>query len=203
MRWPMRVDRPKNVRLIRPQVFGPGVGRGPGTVPAEVFDEELWRARIGRWFPELVDPMARALTWPQIAAHHQWISDQLDVPVTVATIAQRLRDDHHVEVSETTVRRYIATTFTEQRLEDRVTVPRGAVDTTGLSCPSKQACRRSGAGHHWDLEPFLNGAARHSRNSVVKYRRASPPGGGHFELCGLHRALTAWFAQKARSPPYS
>ena len=50
------------------------------------------------------------------------------MPVTVAMIAQRLRDDHHVEVSESTVRRYIATTFTEQRTEDRVTVPRGAVE---------------------------------------------------------------------------
>jgi hypothetical protein len=40
---------------------------------------------------------------------------------SVATIAQRLRDDHHVEVSESTVRRYIATTFTEQRTEERVT----------------------------------------------------------------------------------
>jgi hypothetical protein len=96
--------------------------------PDETFDEELWRARIGRWFPELVDPVARALTWPQIAVHHQWISDQLTVPVTVATIAQRLRDDHHVDVSESTVRRCIATTFTEHRLEDRVTVPRGAVE---------------------------------------------------------------------------
>ena len=84
--------------------------------------------RIGRWFPELVDPAARALTWPQIAAHHQWISDQLKAPVTVATIAQRLRDDHGVEVSESTVRRYIATTFAEDRLEEKVTVPRGAVE---------------------------------------------------------------------------
>ena len=71
------------------------------------------------WFPELVDPAARALTWPQIAAHHQWINDQLKVPVTVATIAQRLRDDHRVEVSESTVRRYIATTFTEERSKAR------------------------------------------------------------------------------------
>ena len=97
-------------------------------MPGRWFDEELWRARIGRWFPELVDPAARALTWPQIAAHHQWINDQLKVPVTVATIAQRLRDDHHVEVSESTVRRYIATTFAEERLEGKVTVPRGAVE---------------------------------------------------------------------------
>jgi transposase len=94
----------------------------------EEFDEELWRARIGRWFPELVDPAVRSLSWPLIADHHQWIEDQLKVPVTVATIAQRLRDDHRVEVSESTVRRYIATTFAEERLEGKVTVPRGAVE---------------------------------------------------------------------------
>jgi hypothetical protein len=48
--------------------------------------------------------------------------------VTVAVVVQRLRDDYHVDVSESTVRRYVATTFTEQRLEERVTVPRGAVE---------------------------------------------------------------------------
>ena len=106
----------------------PALAEGVHPDPGEPFDEELWRARIGRWFPELVDPTLRALSWPPIAAHHQWIAEQLKVPVTVATIAQRLRDDHHVEVSESTVRRYITTTFTEDRLEDRVTVPRGAVE---------------------------------------------------------------------------
>jgi transposase len=119
----LNIDR-KTIR----KYLAPALAEGFAPSPAEVFDEELWRARIGRWFPELVDPAARALTWPQIAAHHQWIKDQLAVPVTVATIAQRLRDDHGVEVSESTVRRYIATAFTESRLEDRVTVPRGAVE---------------------------------------------------------------------------
>lgn len=91
------------------------------------FGEELWRARIGCWFPELVDPTARASTWPQIAVH-QWIAGQLKVPVTVATIAQRLSDDHGVVVSESTVRRYVTTAFVDQRLEGKVTVPRGAVE---------------------------------------------------------------------------
>ena len=79
--------------------------------------------------PVLVDPAARALIWPQIAVHRQWIEDQLAVPVRLATIAQRLRDDYQVEVSESTVRRYITTTFTEQRLDDRITVPRGGCRT--------------------------------------------------------------------------
>jgi transposase len=119
----LSIDR-KTIR----KYLAPALAEGLQPCPEEVFDEELWRARMGRWFPELVDPTARALTWPQIAVHHQWITDQLAVPVTVATIAQRLRDDHHVEVSESTVRRYIATTFAEQRLEAKVTVPRGAVE---------------------------------------------------------------------------
>ena len=119
----LNIDR-KTIR----KYLAPALAEDLQPAPDEPFDEELWRARIERWFPELVDPAARALTWPQIAAHHQWITDQLGVPVTVATIAQRLRDDHRVEVSESTVRRYIATTFTEARLEERVTVPRGAVE---------------------------------------------------------------------------
>jgi transposase len=119
----LNIDR-KTIR----KYLAPALAEGLQPCPAEVFDEQLWRARIGRWFPELADPVDRALTWPQIAVHHQWIADQLAVPVTVATIAPRLRDDHQVEVSESTVWRYIATTFTEARLEDRVTVPRGAVE---------------------------------------------------------------------------
>lgn len=119
----LNIDR-KTIR----KYLAPALAEGLQPAPGEPFDDELWRARIQRWFPELVDPAARALTWPQIAVHHQWIGEQLTVPVTVATIAQRLRDDHGVVVSESTVRRYIATTFTEQRLEDSVTVPRGAVE---------------------------------------------------------------------------
>ena len=68
------------------------------------------------------------------------------MPVTVATIAQRLRDDHHVDVSESTVRRYITTTFAEDRLEEKATVPRGAVE------PGSEAQIDSGKlGIWWDL----------------------------------------------------
>lgn len=114
-------------KTIRKYV-APAVDEGLQPAPEETFDEQLWRERIERWFPELTDPSARALSWDRIAEHRDWIAEQLDVPVTVATIAQRLRDDRGVEVSESTVRRYIATAFAEQRLEDKVTVPRGAVD---------------------------------------------------------------------------
>jgi hypothetical protein len=96
----LNIDR-KTIR----KYLAPALAEGLHPNPDESFDEELWRARIRRWFPELIDPVVRALTWQRIAVHHQWIADQLAVPVTVATIAQRLRDDHRVEVSESTVRR--------------------------------------------------------------------------------------------------
>ena len=118
----LNIDR-KTIRKYLAPALAEGLQPSPG-----VFDEELWRARIGRWFPELVDRTARSVMWSQIAVHHQWISVQLKVPVTVATIAQRLRDDHGVEVSESTVRRYVAIAFAEERLEQRVTVPRGTVE---------------------------------------------------------------------------
>ncbi len=117
------IDR-KTIR----KYLAPAVAEGLSPVPGEPFDEAVWRARIQRWYPELDDPAARAVTWSLIDVHRDWITEQLSVPVTVATIAQRLRDDHRVEVSESTVRRYIAATFTEQRLEVKVTVPRGAVE---------------------------------------------------------------------------
>jgi hypothetical protein len=119
----LNIDR----KTIRKYV-APALAEGLRPAPDEPFDEQLWRDRIDRWFPELADPAARAVTWEQIAVHRQWITDQLKAPVTVATVAQRLRDDHQVQVSVSTVRRYIATTFTEQRLEEKVTVPRGAVE---------------------------------------------------------------------------
>lgn len=49
----------------------------------------------------------RAVTSPAIAAHHDWIKDQLGESVTVATTAQRLRDDQGIDVSESSVRRYV------------------------------------------------------------------------------------------------
>ncbi|MGB3675737.1 MAG: IS21 family transposase [Candidatus Nanopelagicales bacterium] len=117
------IDR-KTIR----KYLAPAIAEGVVPAPDDPFDEAVWRERIRRWFPELDDPAARAVTWPQIAVHRDWIEKQLAVPVTVATIAQRLRDDHRVDVSESTVRRYVAATFAEQSVEDKVTVPRGAVE---------------------------------------------------------------------------
>mgnify|MGYP002140931239 CR=1 FL=1 len=53
------IDR-KTIRKYLAPALAEGLQPSP-----EVFDEQLWRARIGRWFPELVDPAARALSWPR------------------------------------------------------------------------------------------------------------------------------------------
>ena len=59
----LNIDR-KTIR----KYLAPALAEGLAPSPDEPFDEQLWRARIGRWFPELVYPPVRALTWPQIAA---------------------------------------------------------------------------------------------------------------------------------------
>ena len=99
-------------------------GSGPG---AESLTSQQWAERIAEWFPGLDDPGARASTWPQIEPHRDRIKDWLDDDVTVATIAQRLRDDHEVGVSESSVRRWVATQFAEEVARARVSVPRGEV----------------------------------------------------------------------------
>ena len=116
------IDR-KTIRKYLAPALAAGLTPGEGGK----FDEALWRELISGWFPEVGDPAARAVTWPAIAAHHDWIDGQLKASVTVATIAQRLRDDHGVAVSESTVRRYVAAQFADQIAETKVTVPRGPV----------------------------------------------------------------------------
>lgn len=116
------IDR-KTIRKYLAPAIAAGITPGKG----ERFDESVWRQLIADWFPEVADPAVRAVTRPAIAAHHAWIKDQLDESVTVATIAQRLRDDHGVDVSESSVRRYVTAVFAEQVAEGKATVPRGAV----------------------------------------------------------------------------
>ena len=99
-------------------------GIEPGGEPLSA---EQWAERIAEWFPGLDDSGARASTWPLIEAHRDRIKGWLDADVTVATIAQRLRDDHEVTALESSVRRWVATHFAEEVARARVTVPRGEV----------------------------------------------------------------------------
>ncbi|ANS31311.1 hypothetical protein R1CP_33440 [Rhodococcus opacus] len=124
------IDR-KTIRKYLAPAVAAGLTPGEGGK----FDEPLWWELITGWFPEVGDRAARAVTWPAIAAHHDWIDAQLKASVTIATIAQRLRDHHGVAVSESTVRRYVAAQFAEKVAESKVTVARRPGH---LPCPPEE-----------------------------------------------------------------
>jgi transposase len=65
----------------------------------------------------------RQTTWPQIETHHEFIKSLLGV-VTVATIWQRLRDEHGLDVSVASLRRCVRANLPEDALRSRVTVLR-------------------------------------------------------------------------------
>jgi transposase len=90
--------------------------------------EAEWADHIARWFPEIADPGLRAATWPLIEAHRSRIVEWLDATVSVATIAQRLRDEHTMVASESSVRRWISANLAEEAVREKVTVARGPVE---------------------------------------------------------------------------
>jgi len=100
----LRVD-PKTVRKYTAPAIGAGLV--PGGPPLSV---EQWTALVAEWFPELEDRAHRQKTWPEIEPHRERIKGWLG-EVTVATIHQRLRDDHGLGVSESSVRRFIWANF--------------------------------------------------------------------------------------------
>lgn len=117
------LDR-KTIRKYVAPALAEGIEPGVGAVPTP----EQWAQRIAVWFPQLVDPAARATTWPEIEPHRDRIRDWLTASVTIVTIAQRLRDEHGLAASESSVRRWVATHFADEVTRSRVTVPRVTVD---------------------------------------------------------------------------
>lgn len=98
--------------------------RDAGIVPGgPPLSAQEWAALAECWFPDLVDRSRRQTTWPEIAPHHDRIKDWIGV-VTIATMHQRLRDDHGLGASESSVRRYIWANFEEEVARAAVTVLR-------------------------------------------------------------------------------
>ena len=87
------VDRRTISKYVAPAI---AAGMRPGGPP---LGEAEWAARVREWFPELADTRLRQVTWPVIAAHHEYITGQLKADVTMATIHQRLRDEHGLAVT--------------------------------------------------------------------------------------------------------
>jgi transposase len=78
-------------------------GLAPGGAPLE---RAAWAALVAEWFPQLVDARARSLAFPVIDAHRERI-EEMRKTNTVATVWQRMRDEHDLSVSVASFRRYV------------------------------------------------------------------------------------------------
>lgn len=107
-------------------------GLTPGGPP--VMSEADWRERAGAWFPEVVDKGLRQVTWPAIATHRDLVTSWLEAGVTVATIHQRLRDEHGLDASVASVRRWVAGNLPEEARRAQVRVLR-----PGDAAPGQEA----------------------------------------------------------------
>jgi transposase len=113
---------PKTVRkYVAPAEAGGLVARGPA------ISEETWRANVRVWFPELADFRLRQPSWGEIEAHRELIETLVGV-VPMSVIHQRLRDDHGLEASVASVRRYVRAHFAEEVRAGEVTIWRPPVD---------------------------------------------------------------------------
>jgi transposase len=103
----LRLD-PKTVRKYTAPALAAGITPGGPSLSSE-----QWAALAEGWFPGLIDRSIRQSTWPDIEVHKKRIADWLG-EVHVSTIHQRLRDDHGLAASESSLRRYIAANFAEE-----------------------------------------------------------------------------------------
>jgi len=109
---------PKTVRKYTAPAMAAGIS--PGGPP---LSREEWSQLARGWFPELTDDSSRQTTWPEIEAHAELIKSWLGL-VTISTIHQRLRDDHGLVASESSLRRYLEANMAEEVKRAQVTVLR-------------------------------------------------------------------------------
>jgi transposase len=109
---------PKTVRkYVAP---AKAAGLEPGGPPLTA---EQWSALVADWFPGMVDRSLRQTSWPGIEPHRELVKGWLG-EVTVSTIHQRLRDDHGLTASESSLRRWICANFDEDTARAAVRVLR-------------------------------------------------------------------------------
>lgn len=101
---------PKTVRKYVAPAEAEGIRPGDGLV----LDRAGWAAKVAVWFPGLVDARARSATWPLLEAKRELIASMLETN-TVATVHQRLRDEHGLSVSDSSLRRYVWAEFPGRR----------------------------------------------------------------------------------------
>jgi hypothetical protein len=91
---------------------------GPARSPGE------WADLVREWFPQLCDTRLRQITWPEFEAHRDFIKAMLRAGVTKQTIWQRLRDEHGLTASVSSLKRYVDANLPEENQRERVTVLR-------------------------------------------------------------------------------
>jgi transposase len=96
-------------------------GMEPGGPP---MGEADWRTLVTGWFPELADSGLRQVSWPRIEPHRDYIAGQLKAGVTAATIHQRLVDEHGLDASVASLRRWVRANLPEDARRAQVTVLR-------------------------------------------------------------------------------
>ncbi len=114
-----------DVKTVR-QYVAPAEAEGIAPGDGLVCDRAGWAVRVAAWFPELVDAQARSRTWPVLEDRRSLIETMIGTN-TLATVHQRLRDEHGLTVSESSLRRYVDLSFPDRRAAARVTVLRGDV----------------------------------------------------------------------------
>jgi transposase len=110
------VDRNTVRKYIAPAM---AAGIVPGSEP---ISHQGWTELVRGWFPELVTTELRHPRFGEIAPYHELIREQLAVN-TVSTIWQRLRDEHGLQASIASFRRYVLATMPDRdALRGQVTV---------------------------------------------------------------------------------
>jgi transposase len=113
---------PKTVRRYVAAAEAAGLSAGGPPV-----SDEQWRARAREWFPALADFKLRQPSWGQIDAYRELIETLVGV-VPMSVIHQRLRDEHGLEASVASVRRYMRAHFDQEIRAGQVTIWRPPVD---------------------------------------------------------------------------
>ena len=117
------VDRKTIRKYLVPAL---AAGLAPG---GPALSQQEWAALVMGWFPHLADTRLRQVTWPEIGAYRDYITEMLKAGVTQATIHQRLRDEHGLAASVASLKRYVAANLPEEVRRDQVVVLRDEADT--------------------------------------------------------------------------
>ena len=109
---------PKTIRKYTAPALSAGIVPGGPSLSIQE-----WSALAEGWFPGAGDRSRRQSSWADIEPHRTRIERWLG-EVTISTIHQRLRDDHGLSASESSLRRYLSANFAEEVARAAVTVLR-------------------------------------------------------------------------------